>query len=170
MAEIVTYISNIRPGYDNYVVALLGGYGNTAEKVLSELFEQVAIDLGPKNVIVKPRQRAIEEIEDLYGITAGDRRPVLILTDTNPQELRKRRLQGDGNQSKVEIIKIELGAIEDAEDRVRHLLGTLVTMIRSDDYRGANWERRKLEIQSLFRKVKSIGTVVSLARAGTGLI
>jgi len=54
MAEFKSCLAKVSSDYDNYLFTIVNEYGNTAEKVLAELFGKMATDIGKNNVVVKP--------------------------------------------------------------------------------------------------------------------
>lgn len=104
MGEFVTCLANVSVGYDNYMFAICNKFGSTAERIIVELFDEIAKSLGKRNVIVKPLAEAVSEAEELFQINIGDKRPVLVLTDVHPDKIRKIREGGREPEKEVQIL------------------------------------------------------------------
>lgn len=140
MGIFVRYLSEIpRMMYEIYVVYLASPYGNTAEKVISVKFEQIAFDIGSENVIANILTwEGVKQAEQKFNISAKDLRPILIITDVHPEEWTP----------KHPLIKLQLGKINE-EDKVRNFLFRFSKYLASGDFGKIKWENRFQRLKQL---------------------
>jgi len=153
MGELVRYLSRISSGYNIYIVVVVNRYGNTAEKVINENFETLAFDIGEEAVISKLMGgEGIKEAEEKFEISDRDLRPVLVITQTHPNEWKKG----------MPAIKIQLGKI-DNENQVRDFLFRLSRLIRSEDFGGTKWLNRREMIKRFAEHLPIVVDLIGLA-------
>ena len=134
MGIYVKYLSKeeVPEGYTLYGIYIANPYGTVAERVISENFERIALDVGSKNIIAKVLTwEGAAEAEKKFNIKTADLRPILVIIDKHPAEWT----------SKDFMIKIQLGKI-DTEDGVRNFLLQLTRWLAAEDLGRIQWELR----------------------------
>ena len=104
MGEFISCLMNVSPGYNTYLFAICDKYGNKSERIFNELFQQIAEDIGIRNVVVKPFGGAVREAERVFGIKRSMKRPVLVITDCHPLALLKYRNMAISDKTKDQAV------------------------------------------------------------------
>lgn len=151
--DIVRYLSKISQGYNIYIVVVVNRYGNTAERIINKNFENLALDVGEKAVISKLMEhKGVIEAEERFGISDNDSRPVLVITQTHPNEWRKG----------MPAIKVQLGKMDD-EDKIREFLFKLSRLIADEDFGGTKWLNRKEMVKRFAQHLPIVVDLIGLA-------
>lgn len=153
MGQITYSLSKISKEYNLWIVCISHNYGTDAEKVLDELFQRIASDIGPNAEIVRMVDEGALEAERKFNIPETTRRPVLIITQVHPN---------DWKAVNDECLVISLGSISD-EDVLRDFLFKLSRMISRQDFSSAKWSWRKQRVDEFVNSYGSaLGGIVSL--------
>ena len=154
MGGYVRYLSRISKGYNIYVVVVVDRFGNTAERVVDEIFERLAFEIGEDAVISKLISwEGVKEAEKKFEIRDSDSRPVLVITQIHPDDWKKG----------MPAIKVQLGRM-DNEDQIRVFLFRLCRLISSEDFGGAEWLNRTEIIRRFARRLPVFVELIGLIR------
>lgn len=143
MGDLVRSMKKISHGYETYLTLVRHAYNNTAERIISENFRNIAHDIGEKALISDFIDiQGTGEAERKFGIKWKDSRPILVITQVHPHEWKKE----DG------AIKIQMGRFND-ENELRDFLRKLAILVCSEEFGMIKWELRKRRIREIGSKI-----------------
>jgi len=152
MGEYVSTLSRISRGYEIYIIVIGNRFGNSAEKVINELFRQLALEIGEKNVISEIIDSdGSMKAQMKFGIKPEDRRPILLIMDKHPDDL----------QPNDKIIKIQLGDYGSDTDKLKDDLFKLAQLVRNMEFGRILWEERKKKILEISSKIPYVDIVTT---------
>jgi hypothetical protein len=153
MGQLVRYLSRISSGYNFYIVVFVDNFGNAAERIIFDKFEQIARDIGEyANISKLIDERGIREAEERFGLNRYDHKyPVLIITDKHPNDWKV----GD------KAVRVQLGNYGD-ENEIRNFLAKLSTAVSKGELDRLKWDLRKKKLKEIAGKIPVVEIITAI--------